>query len=267
MRSSVALACAALTACAASPPPSSEHVSARVEVSRPVSVEDVREAGGEASRSPEPEGPAHVPLRRLELEAERCALTTTESIVVAAPCVLDLSTHDAACILPHAAMPHFVPMDPRVEAPAPGFTLSLVGSVRDVAASSTQVCIVDGHGSVLCRRPGGEPRRISELPPMTTLALGEGCGEILCGISEESELVCVATAARAGAVRVPEIAAVSVDGCSVCMASLDGRVACFGSARDELPFASPPRVLPGIVCEPSSRPQARGPDPARSIDR
>lgn len=171
-----------------------------------------------------------------------------ERTVIAPPCTLDPTTHDVTCLVPDAAMPRFVPLDPRRDLPPAGFTLSLIGPARDLATSPTQVCIVLGDGSVSCARPGHPRRTLEDLPPMTAIALGEGCGEILCGVSEEHELVCVATAARVGSVRVPAVSAVSVTGCTVCMAALDGRLACFGEPSDTAPFASAPRLVPDRVC-------------------
>jgi len=251
MRRSISALCLALTACgAASPTSAREPRRAGPDVPETPSPRPPGSAvaGGEREATGEADAPPPATLLRLDLDGERCALVPEERAVVAPPCVLDRMSHDVTCLLPDAAMPHFLALDPRRDAPPAGFTLSLVGPVRDVAASSTQLCVVDGNGGVSCRRPGGAPRSVPDLPPMMTIALGEGCGEILCGVSEAHELVCVATAARVGSVRVPGIAAVSVDGCTVCMAALDGRLACFGSATDAVPFASSPRVLPGVVC-------------------
>ncbi len=248
MRCLLAVLLLALTSCAAARPHAtgaSRGTSAAGQAASPVPP------GGQTASSELEPAPVAGP-RRLVLEDDRCALIADDHVVLAPPCLLDLSTREVSCLLPDAAMPRFVALDPRSDAPPRGFTRASLGPARDIAASSSQLCVVDDDGAVSCRRPGAQARPIPELPPMAALALGDGCGEILCGISEASELVCVATAARAGAVRVPEIAAVSVRGCTVCMASLDGRVACFGSAEDAVPFASSPRVLAGRVCERTS---------------
>jgi hypothetical protein len=167
---------------------------------------------------------------------------------VAGPCVILAQDRTLECL---------VPLDPRIASDLGGAWTSATRdrlsrttfpvAARDVAATARQVCVVDGEGALSCFRRGRPRGVVPGIPPLRRIALGDGCREIACGISEEDELVCFATVEPSGTVRIPGVRDVAIDGCTVCMAALDGRVACFGSDLDQAPFESSPRVIDGVV--------------------
>lgn len=166
---------------------------------------------------------------------------------VASPCVIRAEAHTLECLLPEPTAPaFFVGALGLTRGDRPPARVSLDGEARELAATSRQVCVVASDGGLSCFRPGHAPRPVRGLPPLRTVSMGASCGEIVCGLSRDDELLCFATTTTAGSVRIPEVRAVAVNGCTVCMASLDGRVACFGSAEDQAPFVSGPHLVPGL---------------------
>jgi hypothetical protein len=166
---------------------------------------------------------------------------------IASPCVILAEDRTLECFLPrdpglafHRGGAWYQAMRER------GVRLTFPLAARDVAATRQQVCVVDGEGALSCFRPGRARRAVPDLPPLRRIALGDGCREIACGISEADELVCFGTVETSGTVRIPGVRDVAIDGCTVCMAARDGRLACFGSDLDRAPFESPPRVIEGV---------------------
>lgn len=139
-------------------------------------------------------------------------------------------------------------------------------NIRDLAASDNQVCAVLQNGSLSCarrsfyRRPLGylggsywlggsygirNAHPVGGFADLERIAVGEGCGDILCGVSSSHELTCLPSQSRGSrpSAVMTGVADVSVRACTICAVSVGGQVACLRGG-DQSPFATQPFAVP-----------------------